>query len=165
MSDSSRPHGLQPTRLLRPWDFPGKSTGVGCHCLLRYALLMCDKLPLKDLQTAQHLERSFCLPRLRPWPSAGAPTPGRRWLSGFYGADLCGGQDSSRPSGASRSSPWPARCSQYLQNAAHQPCMDVPQSRYVYLEPDHIGLDCDSVTSYVMLGSSSALESVFSCVK
>ena len=34
MSDSSRPHGLQPTRLLHPWDFPGKSTGVGCHCLL-----------------------------------------------------------------------------------------------------------------------------------
>ena len=35
MSDCSRPHGLHPTRLLRPWDFPGKSTGVGCHCLLR----------------------------------------------------------------------------------------------------------------------------------
>ena len=33
--DYSRPHGLQPTRLLRPWDFPGKSTWVGCHCLLR----------------------------------------------------------------------------------------------------------------------------------
>ena len=33
MSDSVRPHGLQPTRLLHPWDFPGKSTGVGCHCL------------------------------------------------------------------------------------------------------------------------------------
>ena len=30
----SDPHGLQPTRLLHPWDFPGKSTGVGCHCLL-----------------------------------------------------------------------------------------------------------------------------------
>ena len=28
------PHGLQPTRLLPLWDFPGKSTGVGCHCLL-----------------------------------------------------------------------------------------------------------------------------------
>ena len=27
-------HGLQPTRLLRPWDFPSKSTGMGCHCLL-----------------------------------------------------------------------------------------------------------------------------------
>ena len=35
VSDSSRPQGLQPTRLLRPWDFPGKSTGVGCHRLLR----------------------------------------------------------------------------------------------------------------------------------
>ena len=35
VSDSLRPHGLQPTRLLHPWDFPGKSTGVGCHCLLR----------------------------------------------------------------------------------------------------------------------------------
>ena len=35
MSDSLQPHGLQPTRLLHPWDFPGKSTGVGCHCLLQ----------------------------------------------------------------------------------------------------------------------------------
>ena len=35
MSDSERPHGLQPTRLLHPWGFPSKSTGVGCHCLLQ----------------------------------------------------------------------------------------------------------------------------------
>ena len=34
VSYPQRPHGLQPTRLLRPWDFPGKSTGVGCHRLL-----------------------------------------------------------------------------------------------------------------------------------
>ena len=34
LSDSSRPHGLQPTRLLYPWDFPGKSTGMGCHCYI-----------------------------------------------------------------------------------------------------------------------------------
>ena len=34
VSDSLQPHGLQPTRLLHPWDFPGKSTGVGSHCLL-----------------------------------------------------------------------------------------------------------------------------------
>ena len=30
-----QPHGLQPTRLLCPWDFPGKNTGVGCHFLLQ----------------------------------------------------------------------------------------------------------------------------------
>ena len=35
VSHSLQPHGLQPTRLLCPWDFPGKSTGVGCHCLLQ----------------------------------------------------------------------------------------------------------------------------------
>ena len=35
MSNPQRPHGLQSTRLLCPWDFPGKSTGVGCHCLLQ----------------------------------------------------------------------------------------------------------------------------------
>ena len=34
LSNSSQPHGLQPTRLLCPWDSPSKSTGVGCHCLL-----------------------------------------------------------------------------------------------------------------------------------
>ena len=31
VSDPQRPHGLQPSRFLLPWDFPGKSTGVGCH--------------------------------------------------------------------------------------------------------------------------------------
>ena len=31
VSNSQRPHELEPTRLLRPWDFPGRSTGVGCH--------------------------------------------------------------------------------------------------------------------------------------
>ena len=36
VSDPQWPHGLQPSRLLHPWDFPGKSTGVGCHCLLQY---------------------------------------------------------------------------------------------------------------------------------
>ena len=35
MSDSLRPHRRQPTRLPRPWDSPGKNTGVGCHFLLQ----------------------------------------------------------------------------------------------------------------------------------
>ena len=40
VSDSYRPHRLQPTRLLHPWDSPGKSTRVGCHCLLRLVPLL-----------------------------------------------------------------------------------------------------------------------------
>ena len=39
MSDSVRPHRRQPTRLPRPWDSPGKNTGVGC-----YFLLQCTKV-------------------------------------------------------------------------------------------------------------------------
>ena len=35
VTDSLWPHGLKPTRLLPPWDSPGKSTGVGCHFLLQ----------------------------------------------------------------------------------------------------------------------------------
>ena len=35
MSDSLQPHGLGPTRLLYPWDFPGNSAGVDCHFLLQ----------------------------------------------------------------------------------------------------------------------------------
>ena len=39
MSDFLRPHGL-----LHPWDFPGKSTGVGCHRLLHWALWI-ERIP------------------------------------------------------------------------------------------------------------------------
>ena len=52
---------LQPARLFHPWDFPGKSTGVGCHCLLQgifptQALNSCllywkvDSLPLTAMK-------------------------------------------------------------------------------------------------------------------
>ena len=34
-SDSLQPHGLQPTRLLCGYNFPGKNTGVDCHFLLQ----------------------------------------------------------------------------------------------------------------------------------
>ena len=53
MSDSQRPHGLQPTRLLCLWDFPGKSTGVGCHCLLRVTVLYYHKLELCQYLSVQ----------------------------------------------------------------------------------------------------------------
>ena len=35
MSDSVRPQRWQPTRFSRPWDSPGRNTGVGCHFLLQ----------------------------------------------------------------------------------------------------------------------------------
>ena len=34
VSDSVQPNIRQPTRLCRPWDSPGKNTGMGCHFLL-----------------------------------------------------------------------------------------------------------------------------------
>ena len=57
VSDSPRPHGPQPTRLPCPWGFLGKSTGVGCHCLLCLTpLAPCN-------QTAR--KTAFCL--FRRW--------------------------------------------------------------------------------------------------
>ena len=35
VSDSLRPHRLEPARLLHPWDSPGKYTGAGCHARLQ----------------------------------------------------------------------------------------------------------------------------------
>ena len=37
-----RPHRWQPTRLPRPWDSPGKNTGVGCHFLLQCMKVKCE---------------------------------------------------------------------------------------------------------------------------
>ena len=43
-SDSSRPHGLQPTRLLHPWDFPGKNTRVGYMCIYICVIYNCLRI-------------------------------------------------------------------------------------------------------------------------
>ena len=60
MSDPQRPHGLQPSRLLCPWDFPGKSTGVGCHCLLQ-ELSYGPAIPLLGIHTEEtRIERDTC---------------------------------------------------------------------------------------------------------
>ena len=67
VSDSSRPHGLQPTRLLRPWDSPGRSAGVGaiafslgqmhCQCC-KLSLLLFDPF---WIQIRKLLQFAFCL--------------------------------------------------------------------------------------------------------
>ena len=57
VSDSSWPNGLQPTQLFRPWDFPGKSTGVGCHCLI-----------IHYIPVLVHLILTIFIQFLHPWP-------------------------------------------------------------------------------------------------
>ena len=47
MCDFLPPHGLQPTKLLHPWDFPGKSTGVGGHFFSPY--LLPEKCPFPSV--------------------------------------------------------------------------------------------------------------------
>ena len=42
MSDSVQPHRRQPTRLPRPWDSPGRNTGVGCCFLLQCMKVKCE---------------------------------------------------------------------------------------------------------------------------
>ena len=48
---------MQPTRLPRPWDSPGKNTGVGCHFLLQ-----CMKVKVKSLSCVR--------PSATPWTAA-----------------------------------------------------------------------------------------------
>ena len=51
MSDSVRPHRRQPTRLPRPWDSPGKNTGVGCHFLLQHMKVKSESEVLQSCPT------------------------------------------------------------------------------------------------------------------
>lgn len=52
-----RPHGLQPSRLLRPWDSPGKSTGVGCHALVQGLFLTRDRTRVSCISRISRIGR------------------------------------------------------------------------------------------------------------
>ena len=54
ISDFVQPHGLQPARLLCPWDSPGKNTGVGCHALLQGIFLTQGLNPQHHLHLLYH---------------------------------------------------------------------------------------------------------------
>ena len=56
MPDFVRPHRWQPTRLPRPWDSPGKITGVGCHFLLQ-----CMKVESESRKSLGHVRLSATL--------------------------------------------------------------------------------------------------------
>ena len=59
VSDSLRPHGLQSTRLLCPWDSPGMNTRVGCHFLFQ-GIFLTQGLNLGLLHCRQIF---YCLPQ------------------------------------------------------------------------------------------------------
>ena len=65
VSDPQRPHGLLPSRLLHPWDFPGRSTGVECHPLLR--LNSSERTISEWLQWMKKKKNPFlCIPPVYP---------------------------------------------------------------------------------------------------
>ena len=54
MSNSVQPHRRQPTRLPRPWDSPGKNTGVGCHFLLQCMKVKSESEVIQLCPTLSH---------------------------------------------------------------------------------------------------------------
>ena len=89
MSDTVRPHRRQPTRLPRPWDSPGKNTGVGCHFLFQ-----CRKVKVKSLSlvwllatprtVAHQAPPSMGFSRQECWSGVPSPSPeGCSWKSQF----------------------------------------------------------------------------------
>ena len=75
MSNSVRSYRQQPTRLLCPWDSPGKNTRVGCHFLLQ-----CMKVKVKFLSRAWLLAT--------PWTAAYQAPLSRRFSSQEYWSGL-----------------------------------------------------------------------------
>ena len=73
VSDSVRPQRRQPTRLCRPWDPPGKNTGVGCHFLLQCMKVKSER---EVAQSCPTLSNPMDWPSrlLHPWDFPGKST-------------------------------------------------------------------------------------------
>ena len=82
MSDSVWPHRWQPTRLCRPWDSPGKNTGVGCHFLLQCMKVKSESevtqlcLTLRDPMDCSLPGSSMGFSRQKYWNRLPFPSPG-----------------------------------------------------------------------------------------
>ena len=74
VSDSVRPHRRQPTRLLCPWDSPGKNTGVGCHFLLPSRGYSCCRQVASVMSDSVQPHRRQPTRLLCPWDSPGKNT-------------------------------------------------------------------------------------------
>ena len=75
-----RPHRWQPTRLPRPWDSPGKNTGLGCHFLLqcmkvKVKLLNSVQLSATPWTVAHQAPPSMGLSRQEYWSGVPLPSP------------------------------------------------------------------------------------------
>ena len=79
VSASLWPHGLQPTRLLHPWNFPGKSTGVGCHFLLWKRTLETQDRNSAEREAGKVKLWSYPFPGFCYYKSSRSPPTG--WLS------------------------------------------------------------------------------------
>ena len=74
VSDFVQPHGLQPTRLLCPWDSPGKNTGVSCHSLLQRMKVESESEVTRSCLTLRDPNGLQPTRLLRPWESPGKNT-------------------------------------------------------------------------------------------
>ena len=110
VSGSMWPHRLQPTRLLSPWNFLGKSTGVGCHFLLQ-------GLPDPGIEPGSPVLQSDALPSEPPgkpvkrlinsalnWQNLMSKKQSKEWIPWWFSQDtlswktsICRGQTSSLP--------------------------------------------------------------------
>ena len=85
MSDSVRPHRRQPTRLPRPWDSPGKNTGVGCHFLLQCRKVKSESEVVQSCPTlvtpwtaAYQAPLSMGFSRQKYWSGVSLPSPSNK---------------------------------------------------------------------------------------
>ena len=89
MSNSVRPHRRQPTRLPRPWDSPGKNTGVGCHFLLQCIKVKSESEVAQSCPTLS--DPMDCSP---PGSSVHGDFPGKstgvgcHWETNFWGYSI-----------------------------------------------------------------------------
>ena len=93
MSDILQPCGLQPAKLLCPWDFPGKNTGMGCHFLLRRILSTQESNP--HLLCVLHWQTGYLTLSYLGSPNTGTPTAAAKSLQ--LCLTLCDPIDGSPP--------------------------------------------------------------------
>ena len=101
-----RPHRRQPSRLSRPWDSPGKNTGVGCHFLLQCMKVKSESEVAQSCPTLRLRPHGLQPTRLlRPWDFPGKSTGvGCHRLLHREGIHLGKGSQGFQPPGLGRES-------------------------------------------------------------